>query len=64
MNCSLAQRTLLRRGEILIGFDAIDNWDAELKRDEQRQGWFEPFHYPNTFSSFTWICQNILSSAI
>jgi hypothetical protein len=24
-------QSLVRRGEILIGFDVIDNWDTELK---------------------------------
>jgi hypothetical protein len=40
--------SLVRRGEILLGFDAINNWDTELK--EMNQGKIgEPFHYPNTF---------------
>jgi transposase len=40
--------SLVRRGEILLGFDVINNWDAELK--EMNQGKIgEPFHYPNTF---------------
>ena len=37
-----------RRGEILIGFDVIDNWDIELK-EMNRDKVGEPFHYPNTF---------------
>ncbi len=41
-------QSLVRRGEILIGFDVIDNWDAELKEmNKDKVG--EPFHYPNTF---------------
>jgi hypothetical protein len=40
--------SLVRRGEILLGFDVINNWDTELK--EMNQGKIgEPFHYPNTF---------------
>ena len=32
----------------MLGFDAIDNWDAELKEmNKDKVG--EPFHYPNTF---------------
>ena len=27
----LQNQSLVRRGEILIGFDVIDNWDTELK---------------------------------
>jgi hypothetical protein len=39
---------LVRSGELLLAFDIINNWDAELKemnKDKIR----EPFHYPNTF---------------
>ena len=40
--------SLVRRVEILLGFDIINNWDTELK--EMNQGKIgEPFHYPNTF---------------
>jgi hypothetical protein len=45
---SVYNQSLVRRGEILIGFDIIDNWDAELKEmNKNKVG--EPFHYPNTF---------------
>jgi hypothetical protein len=41
-------KSLVKRGEILLGFDVINNWDTELK--EMNQGKIgEPFHYPNTF---------------
>ncbi len=41
-------QSLVKRGEILLGFDIINNWDTELK--EMNQGKIgEPFHYPNTF---------------
>jgi IS5 family transposase len=41
-------QSLVRRGEILIGFDVITNWDTELKEmNKDKVG--EPFHYPNTF---------------
>jgi hypothetical protein len=40
--------SLVRRGEILLGFDVIDNWDRELKEmNRGKPG--EPFHYPDTF---------------
>jgi hypothetical protein len=46
-------QSLVRRGEILIGFDVFDNWDTELK--EMNQGKIgEPFHYPNTFLLLLW----------
>ena len=48
MNWSVYNQSLVRRGEILIGFDIIDNWDSELKEmNKDKVG--EPFHYPNTF---------------
>ncbi len=48
MNWSTYNQSLVRRGEILLGFDVIDNWDTELKQmNKDKIG--EPFHYPNTF---------------
>jgi transposase-like protein len=48
MNCSSYNQSLVRRGEILLGFDVIDNWDSELEEmNKAKVG--EPFHYPNTF---------------
>ena len=48
MKWSSYNQSLVRRGEILIGFDIIDNWDTELKEmNKDKVG--EPFHYPNTF---------------
>jgi len=48
MKWSVYNQSLVRRGKILIGFDVINNWDAELKEmNKDKVG--EPFHYPNTF---------------
>ncbi|HEY6536086.1 MAG TPA: hypothetical protein VIY08_09900 [Candidatus Nitrosocosmicus sp.] len=48
MNWSTYNQSLVKRGEILLGFDIINNWNTELK--EMNQGKIgEPFHYPNTF---------------
>jgi hypothetical protein len=48
MKWSTYNQSLVRRGEILIGFDMINHWDAELKEmNKDKVG--EPFHYPNTF---------------
>ena len=48
MNWSSYNQSLVRRGEILLGFDVINNWDTELKEmNKDKIG--EPFHYPNTF---------------
>ena len=48
MKWSVYNQSLVRRGEILLGFDVIDNWDTELK-DMNKDKVGEPFHYPNTF---------------
>src|SRR3954454_25039576 len=41
-------QSLVRRGEILLGFDVINNWDTELKEmNKDKVG--EPFSYPDTF---------------
>src|SRR6478672_6372824 len=48
MNWPSYNQSLVRRGEILLGFDVIDNWDSELEEmNKDKIG--EPFHYPNTF---------------
>ena len=48
MNWSVYNQSLVRRSEILLGFDVINNWDTELK-DMNKDKIGEPFHYPNTF---------------
>jgi hypothetical protein len=41
-------QSLIRRGEILLGFDVVNNWETELKEiNKDKIG--EPFHYPDTF---------------
>ena len=48
MKWSDYNESLVRRGEILLGFDVIDNWDIELA--EMNRGKIgEPFHYHDTF---------------
>jgi IS5 family transposase len=48
VNWSSYNQSLVRRGEILLGFDVINNWDTELKQmNKDKVG--EPFQYPNTF---------------
>jgi IS5 family transposase len=48
MKWSNYNQSLVRRGEIILGFDVIDNWDIELKEmNKDKIG--EPFHYPDTF---------------
>ncbi|MDN5868989.1 MAG: transposase, partial [Candidatus Nitrosocosmicus sp.] len=48
MKWSEYNESLVRRGEILLGFDVIDNWDIELA-DMNKGKLGEPFHYPDTF---------------
>ncbi len=48
MNWSNYNQSLVRRGEILLGFDVTNNWNTELKEMSQCKI-DEPFHYPNTF---------------
>jgi hypothetical protein len=48
MKWPIYNQSLVRRGELLLAFDVIDNWDAELKQmNKDKIG--EPFHYPHTF---------------
>jgi hypothetical protein len=48
LNWSNYNQSLVRRDEILLGFDVIDTGDTELKEmNKDKVG--EPFHYPNTF---------------
>jgi hypothetical protein len=48
MNWPVYNQSLVRRGEIFLGFDVINNWDTELKEmNKDKVG--EPFHYPNIF---------------
>ena len=48
MKWSSYNQSLVRRGEILLGFDVINNWNTELKEmNKDKIG--EPFYYPDTF---------------
>ena len=49
MKWSVYNQSLVRRGEILAGFDVINNWNTELKEMNKDKVGLEPFHYPNTF---------------
>jgi hypothetical protein len=49
MNWPTYNQSLVRRGEILIDFDVINNWDRELKEMNNDKVGGEPFQYPNTF---------------
>jgi len=45
---SIYNQSLVRCGEILLAFDIINNWNADLK-EMDKDKIEEPFHYPNTF---------------
>ncbi len=48
MNWPVYNQSLVRRGEILVGFDVINNWNTELKEmNKDKVG--KPFQYHNTF---------------
>ncbi len=44
MKWSSYNQSLVRRGEILLGFDVITNWNTELKEMNQGKIVGEPFH--------------------
>ena len=49
MKWSAYNQSLVRRGEILIGFDVINNWWGTELNEMNKDKFGEPFHYPNTF---------------
>ena len=64
MKWSTYNQSLVRRGEIRIGFDVIDNWDRELKQMNKNKVGEQPFQYPNTFLLLIGICQSIFPFAL
>jgi hypothetical protein len=53
MKWPVYNQSLVRRGEIILGFDVINNWDIELKEMNKDKVGEEPFHYPDTFFLLT-----------
>ena len=48
MNWNEYNESLVKRGQVLLGFDVIDNWDTELeKMNEGKEG--RKFVYPDSF---------------
>ena len=48
MNWKKYNESLVKRGQVLLGFDVIDNWDTELeKMNEGKEG--RKFVYPDSF---------------
>lgn len=51
INWSEVNETLVRRGELYIDLDLVENWDIELKSmNERKRG--RPFEYPEQFIRF------------
>lgn len=47
-DCSKYNEELVRRGEILLDFSIMDEWNMELKKaNDGKVG--EPYHYPEAF---------------
>jgi hypothetical protein len=62
---SAYNQSLVRRGEILIGFDVIGNWDIEIKEmNKDKVGLRAVSLSQYISSSFTRVSQSILSFAI
>ena len=49
MNWPSYNQSLVRRRQILLGFDIINYWDTELKEMNKDKIGEQPFHQPNTF---------------
>ena len=64
MKWSVYNQSLVRRGEILLGFDVINNWDTELKEMNKDKVGLGTISLSQYISSFTWICQSILSFSL
>ena len=49
-------QSLVRRGEILLGFDLINNWDIELKEMNKDKVGLGTISLSQYISSLAWIC--------
>ena len=47
MNWRNCNESLVKRGEVLLDFDVIDNWDNELEEMNNKKG--RKFVYPYSF---------------
>ena len=64
MKWSNYNQSLVKRGEILIGFDVIDNWEIELKEMNKDKVGLGAVSLSKYLSSFAWICYSLFSCAI
>ncbi|MER5174205.1 MAG: hypothetical protein ABJB76_00540 [Candidatus Nitrosocosmicus sp.] len=64
MKWSVYNKSLVRRGEMLLGFDVINNWDTELKEMNKDKVGLRTISLSKYISSFVRICQSILSSSL
>jgi hypothetical protein len=56
MKWSIYYQSLVRRGEILLGFDVINDWDAELKEMNKDKVGLGTISLSQYLSPFTWLC--------
>ncbi len=63
MNWKKYNESLVKRGEILLDFDVIDNWDNELEKMNQgKEG--RKFVYHRFIHQTTWLRESIFSFTI
>ena len=55
--------SLVRRGQVLLDFDVLDEWDHELSQmNEGKVG--EPYDYPDSFMQTSRLHESIFPSTI
>jgi hypothetical protein len=60
MKWSIYNYSLVRKGEILLGFDVINNWDSDLKEMNKDKVGLGTVSLSKYLSSLAWLCQGIL----
>ena len=63
MNWKKYNESLVKRGEILLDFDVIDNWDSELEKMNQQQR-RQKIRISRFIYQTTWLHESILSFTI
>jgi len=56
-------KSLVRRGEIMLSFDAMEHWDEELRSmNHKKEG--NRFVYPESFMEALGVCTSVFGIAI
>ncbi len=58
MKWSDYNQSLVKSGEILLGFDVINNWNTELKEMNKDKVGLGTISLSKYLPPFTWVCQN------